>query len=199
MPLFGNLTFKVASGYERDEAIRLRGIVYESELGHHGVDEFDEHAHQLVAVDPHGAIVAAIRILGPEQRPFEIERFVDLSRLLAIDRIAAQVGGFWVRAEDRRVQGQSFLPLGMLKLSFEFAKKHHITDFVMRTHIEELKRFYERGFFRVVDDLAFEHPKWGHVYVMHLNLQHVQAKHKESQDPIARFLLSDPESAGIEL
>ena len=150
MRVFRNLTFKLASGPERTEAIRLRKELYQEELGYHGSDEFDDDAHQLIAVDEDGQIVGAIRILDPLQRPFEIERFVNIESILGDNRTPGQIGGFWIRTADRRVQGGAFLPLGMLKVAFMFARKRGITDFVMRTHVGALQRFYERGLFRLV-------------------------------------------------
>ena len=201
MVLLPKVTFRIASAAERAEAVRLRSQIYKEELGHHGVDEFDDKADHLIAVDSLGEIIAAIRILGPEQRPLEIEKFVDLRRIIGRNRRVAQIGGFWIRAVDRRVQSRSFLPLWMLKVSFTFARKRGITDFVMRTHLEELRRFYERGFFRLVEELGFNHPNWGLVYVMHLDLESIETHHRESKDPIARFLLSDDASrlASIEV
>jgi N-acyl-L-homoserine lactone synthetase len=191
MGLFPGITFKVATGLESVEAIRLRSEIYQDELGHSGVDEFDQSAHHLIAVDSRGEICAAIRILGPEHRPFEIERFVSLNEVVAEGRVAAQIGGFWVRSGDRRVRNPSFLPLGMLKLAYEFARKRQITDFVMRTHITKLRRFYERGFFRLVEGMEFTHPDWGPVYVMHLDLLEFRRRHAVCNDPIAAYLLSE--------
>lgn len=87
----------------------------------------------------------------------------------------------------------------MLKLAYEFAQKQNITDFVMRTHIKQLQRFYERGFFRLVEGMDFNHPKWGPVYVMHLDLLDLKTRHAAGTDPIAQFLLSDVPIAAIEI
>ncbi|MBI4515141.1 MAG: GNAT family N-acetyltransferase [Deltaproteobacteria bacterium] len=189
--LLAGLTFKVAEGPEIARALELRRQIYESELGHHGIDAFDERAHQLVAVDSTDEIVAAARILAPDQRPFEIERFVDLSRFIPTGRSPAQVGGFWIRPEDRRVRGKGFLPLGMLKLAYAFARKNGITDLVMRTHIQQLRGFYTRALFRPLDHMSFVHPDWGRVYVMHLDLTDLEACHSHSREAIARFLAAD--------
>lgn len=199
MTLLPRIRFKVADDLERAEAIRLRGEIYERELGYHGTDEFDDRAHQLIALDSNGEICAAIRILGPNHRPFEIERFVRLADIVAVGRTPAQIGGFWIRPTDRRVHSSSFLPLGMLKLAYVFAGKQGITDFLMRTHITQLQRFYERGFFQLVEGLSFDHPDWGRVYVMHLDLLRFQTTHAASADPIARYLLTESAEITIEV
>jgi predicted GNAT family N-acyltransferase len=186
--LLEGLIFKVAKGPEIAHVLELRRQIYEDELGYHGIDAFDERAHQLIAVDCEGEIVAALRILGPDQRPFEIEQFVDLSAVIPEGRSPAQIGGFWIRPASRRISRQAFLPLGMLKLACAFARKHQITDFIMRTHVEHLREFYRRAFFRPVDDLAFEHPVWGRVYVMHLDLVDLEARCAPFREPIGRFL-----------
>jgi hypothetical protein len=87
----------------------------------------------------------------------------------------------------------------MLKLAYLFAEKQGITDYVMRTHIAELQRFYERGFFRLVEGSTFDHPNWGQVYVMHLDLVDLRIRHAGSTDPIARYLLSESAEAAIEI
>jgi hypothetical protein len=81
LALFEGITFKVAEGPERGRSLEWRRRIYQSELGHDGLDRFDELAHQLIAVDSHGELLAGIRIQGPEQRPLEIEEFVDVTSL----------------------------------------------------------------------------------------------------------------------
>lgn len=188
--MFEGLTFKVAEGLERCRALELRAEIYEQELGHHGIDDFDERAHQLIALDASGEMVAAFRILSPDQRPFEIEQFVNLQGFIATGRSPAQIGGLWIRRGDRRMRGRALLPLGMLKLAYAFARRHEITDLVMRTHIAQLREFYRRALFRSLDHLGFQHPLWGEVYVMHLDLVDLEARCSQSKDPVARFLLS---------
>src|SRR5262245_22912421 len=77
--LFDGLTFRLARGAEREAALRLRTEVYETELPHHGMDEFDASAHLLVAFDTIGCPIAVSRVIAPEQRPFELEQYVDLA------------------------------------------------------------------------------------------------------------------------
>jgi len=53
-----------------------------------------------------------------------------------------------------------------------------------------LRDFYRRGFFRLLENLSFEHPAWGEVFVMHLDFLDLEASHSQSKDPVARFLLA---------
>ena len=188
--MFEGLTFKVAQGVDRDRALELRRTVYEEELGYHGVDDFDKLAYQLIAVDETGDLVSALRIIGPGQRPFEIEQFVELAVIVRAGSCPAQIGGFCIRKDRRPVSRQSFLSLGMLRFAYVFARRQQITDFVMRTHVEQLRDFYRRAFFRVVNELAFHHPLWGPVYVMHLDLIGLEQRWRETRDPIARFMVN---------
>jgi hypothetical protein len=189
--LFEGITFKVAEGPERVRSLEWRKQIYKSELGHEGLDRFDAFAHQLIAVDSSGQLLAGIRIQGPEQRPLEIEEFVDLTSVTGPHAAPGQIGGFWVRPDDRFTARKHLLPMGMLKLAVVFALRRSITDLVMRTPVERLRAFYKRGFFRALDELNFDHPVWGRVFVMHLGLVDFQQRHRGSQDPIARFLLDD--------
>lgn len=186
--MFEGLTFRVAEGIERTRTLQLRRDVYLEELGYDPIDEYDEGAPQLVAVRADGQVVGAFRIVMPSQRPLEIERFVDLSEIVPPGRAVGQSGGLWIRPDYRRVTSRALLPLGMIKLAYTFARKHGITDLVMRTPVPALRVFYRRAYFRDLDHLNFEHPVCGKVCVMHLDLLCLERDQSQLEDPIARFL-----------
>lgn len=188
--VFEGVTLKVADGEERSRALELRRRIYAEELGFDPIDDYDAEAPQLVAIDAHQDLIGAFRIVMPWQRPLELERFVDLSEVLPAGRSPGQVGALWIRPDHRRISSRGFLPLAMLKLAYEFARKHAITDFVMRTPVVALRDFYGRAFFRPLDHLNFRHPVCGWVHVMHLDLVELEALHSKSQDPIARLLFA---------
>jgi len=181
---FQGITFKVADEIERAQALSLRAQIYREDLGHHGIDRFDTLAHHLIARDSEGELIAAVRIIGPELRPLEIEQFIDLSSL--IGGRPAQIGGFWVRREHRQVIRDPFLQIGVLKLAYDFARKHAFTDFVMYTY-SHLLAFYRSAYFEQ-KGLHFEHPTWGRVEVMHLDLVSLESQLVQSEQPLARLL-----------
>lgn len=193
--MFDGLTFKVADLVERAEALELQREVYGGDVGHVPHDEFDEQGYYLIAHDREREVVAAFRVVGPEQRPFDIERFVDLSPLIAADRSVALVGRLCIRHSHRNVSRKSILPVAMMKLAFVFARKHGFTDFVMYT-FPHLLNFYRRAFFRTVD-LTFEHPGYRcRMHVMHLDLIDLDTRLSQSREPMAR-LLCGPDSFNI--
>lgn len=128
-------------------------------------------------------------MLGPDQRPFDLEQFVDLSSIISRDRLPALVGRMCVRHSHRTVSRKAFLPLGMLKLAHDLARKRGFTDFVMFT-FPHLLSFYRTAFFRPVG-ITFEHPAYRcRSHVMHLDLLEFRERCASSVEPFAQLLLS---------
>ena len=124
--LLEGLTFKVADAAERPLALALRREVYHEEFGHLPVDDLDERAYHLVARSENGEIIATLRIVGPEQRPFDIERYVDLGAFFPAERSLALVGGLCIGRDYRSVTRTRFLPIGMFKLAYAFERRAQI-------------------------------------------------------------------------
>jgi predicted GNAT family N-acyltransferase len=186
--VFGSLVFKVADAGERLRALELRRRVYEAELGHDGIDEFDDAAHQLIVCETGGEIVAALRVVGPEQRPFDLEKFLAISTEITANRSVGEVSRFCVRAEYRQIRKDQFIQLGMFKLLYEFAHLHSLTDLVTLS-LPHLRSLYRVAFFRPLSP-PFEHPTWGRVYPMRLDLVDLVNRHSKSQQPMARLLFA---------
>jgi predicted GNAT family N-acyltransferase len=189
--LFDGLTFKIASPLELSGALALRREVYTTELGHDGIDDADEVADHLVACDPAGDVVAALRIVQCHFRPFDVERIVTLSDFLPANRTPAEIARFCIRPDRRHIQKDHMLHVGMLKLAISFARKRGVTDFVTLA-LPRLRNLYRIAFFR---DLrrTVHHPTWGTVHLMHLDLPSLEARCLHSSEPMARLLIgADP-------
>lgn len=181
------LTFKVADEIQRVRALELRSKIYAEELGDPGLDESDTLASHLIAVDDESdEIVAALRLIGPDHRPFDIEQFVALSKFLPPERRPAEASRFWVEREHRAVHRRQLVHLGMLKLLYEYAVRHDITDLIL-LGLPDLIKLYRAAFF-VTLGVEFVHPIWGATQVMHFDLSDVRRTHENSQHPIARLL-----------
>jgi len=181
------LTFRVADDNQKVRALELRSHIYAEELGDPGLDDSDTLASHLIAVDDGSSeIVAALRLIGPDHRPFDIEQFVDLSKLLAPERRPAEASRFWVHRGHRAVHRRQLVHLGMLKLLYEYAVQHNITDLIM-LGLPDLIKLYRAAFF-VAFDVAFVHPIWGSTQVMRFDISEVRRVHQNSRNPVARLL-----------
>lgn len=189
---FKSLHFEIALGSARVQALQLREAIYDAEFGRNNVDLFDDVSIQVVAKTLDDEIVAGVRVIPPDSRPFELERFVDLSKLLGPDRVPAQIGGLFTAPHARSVARWGLIPLGLLKCAIDIGRQLRVTDFVMRTPVEELKDWYGRAYFTEVPALAFDDPIWGRNIVMQLDFVALQNDPKAAVSPIGRFLLGPP-------
>lgn len=164
--------------------------VYSEDVGHvPDLDEFDQGAHYLVALAPTRQVIAAFRIVGPEQRPFDLDRLVDLSAISPPGRSPGLIGRLCVQRDFRMAARSILLPMGMLKLAHLFCKKHGITDLFLYAY-PNLINFYRGAGFRLLD-FTVDHPFWARVHVMHLDLIAFWDRHTHAPQGLARFLLAD--------
>jgi N-acyl-L-homoserine lactone synthetase len=187
-PYFRGLTFKVADHDEKERALELRSRIYAAELGDPGLDHFDQVASHLIAIDERTAdVAAAVRLVGPNDRPFDVETFVPLTAVLPADRQPAEASRFWVRREYRAVHRGQLVHLGMLKLVYEFAKHNSITDIIV-LGLPALAKLYRAAFF-VPLDISIDHPIWGPTQIMRLDITDLSRKSERSKGAVAHLLL----------
>ena len=121
-------------------------------------------------------MVAASRLVGPECRPFEFERYADLASLIGPQTHVGLVGRFCVAHEFRRVPESLWLHLGMLKLMYLVAKKEGITCLVMYT-FGHLLTFYRGAYFEPLDVTFFHSGYDQHMHLMRLNIETFERQH----------------------
>ena len=180
--------FKVATDSERGAALALRSRIYTAELGSPDLDGFDDGAYHVVGLDPDDAVVASVRIIGPEQRPFDIESVFNLSAVLAPDRVPAEISRFCVDPRHRQMHRDHMLHFGMLKAVYDLATKLGITD-IVTLGLPHLKNLYRVGYFSEVGMLC-THPVWGPAHPMRLDLIELRRRYAASSNALARLLLS---------
>jgi predicted GNAT family N-acyltransferase len=183
-----DFTFKTADAEERRHALRLRRDVYSGDLGHVPEDDTDDRANHFVATIRSGDIVAAFRILGPRERPFDLEQYVDLRSIAPPDRTLALIGRLCIRPDYRAIRHSAFIQMGMLKLAHTFAERERISDFVMYT-FPHLLAFYRSAYFSETGQ-TFLHPGYRQkMHVMHLDIVSFRRCYATSDTSLARYLL----------
>jgi N-acyl-L-homoserine lactone synthetase len=187
--LFQGLTFKLANALECTEALALRARVYREELGHSGIDRFDEVAAHLIAKDASGRVISALRLVGSEHRPFDLESLADIDPLIGPGRRPAEISRFCTDRDSRQVHRHQLIPLGMLKLTYLYAVQRQLTD-LFTLGLPHLANLYRAASF-VASEASFDHPTWGKTYLMRLDLLALQHSDKASRGGVARLLLAD--------
>ncbi len=180
--------FKLANDAERRAAIAMRTPIYAAEFGSDGIDEFDDVAYHVVGLTA-GAVVAAVRILGPEHRPFDLESLFNLSDVLPPKRVPAEISRFCVDPAHRQLHRHHMLHFGMLKAIYDLATKLNITD-IVTLGLPSLKNLYRIGYFREMGAPCV-HPGWGLLlHPMRLDLVELRRRHISSSNRLASLLLS---------
>jgi N-acyl-L-homoserine lactone synthetase len=187
---FEGLTFKLANEAERARALALRSEIYAQELGNAGIDSFDGRASHLVALDTAGGVIATLRVIHPESRPFDFERYVSLKAFDCDSNASAEISRFCIEKTHRHLHRGQLVHLGMLKLLYEFASRRGFSD-LFTLVFRPLESLYRTGFFRPTN-VVVNHPTWGETQLMHLNMNALQRDHRSSNHPIARLLLETP-------
>lgn len=183
--LIRGLTFKVAGPDEVEAARALQRATFIEHHGCYTTDAWEDRARHFVIYDTRGELLATFRLVGPDQRPFDLEATVDLSRILEPGRAPALVGRLCIRRDAATPAQYVMLPAGVLKLAYDYSMRHGITDLLLYTY-PKLLNFYRRAFFREFD--MVDHEVWGRMHVMHLDLLGLTEAHRHEDTPLAKFL-----------
>lgn len=192
---FRGLQFAVVAPEQSEQVLLMRRAVYAVDWPgtprEQVIDALDTVSYHLAAYSvADGSVVGAARIVPFDRRPFDLERYVTLSSVIPSERAPAEIGRLCIRKDCRRVQ-TPFVGLGILKLALLAANPLGITDFLL-TALPKLRLLYKKAHFSYVG-VAFQHPTWGHVDVMRLDIQKVIGELRASNLPSARILLEpDP-------
>ena len=158
------LAFSVAGPLTLPGALRLRDAVYTRDLGHVPQDEMEAFATYLVAIARTEQVVACVRFLGPEARPFDLESSVDLVDLLGRESRPALVGRLCVDPGNRQISKSMRIHTGLMDLTLQYASQRGVTDLLLYTY-DNLLRFY-RGARFTDTRIQFTHRDWGNVRLM---------------------------------
>jgi len=147
------------------EAIEIRRRVYIEEfkfdLGGQGPsDEIDNRAYHLIAKTPRGELVASLRLVDEPDRPFEIEKFVDLYSFLRPGWRPAEITRLCIMAPFRRITKASFVHLALLEAVLQLTSRLGISHIVASTR-QELMPVYRYLLFDAYPDITYNHPEIG--------------------------------------
>ena len=151
-------------GLSAREAIDVRRRVYTEEfgfdLGETAVDEFDERAYHLLATTTSGEPVASLRLIDSPERPFEIERFLDLTPYLGPTWHPAEITRLCILAPFRRITRAAFVHLvlleGVLRLTLRLGVTH-----VVASSRDDLMPVYQYLLFDTYQHVTYQHPEIG--------------------------------------
>jgi N-acyl-L-homoserine lactone synthetase len=148
-----------------DEAIDIRRRVYTEEFGFDlggggPSDELDQRAYHLVAKTSNGDPVASLRLLDADDRPFEIERFLDLRLLLNSTRHPAEITRLCILAPFRRITQASFVHLALLESVLRLTQQLGVSHIIASARTE-LMPFYRYLLFTDYPSLTYSHPEIG--------------------------------------
>jgi N-acyl-L-homoserine lactone synthetase len=152
-------------GDNAKEAIEVRRQVYVEEfgfdLGGEGPrDQIDDRAYHLVAKTPDGHLVASLRLVDEPDRPFEIERFVDLHPFLQPGWHPAEITRLCIMAPFRRITKGSFVHLNLLEAVLQLTARLGISHIVASTR-QELMPVYRYLLFDPYPTITYHHPEIG--------------------------------------
>jgi hypothetical protein len=126
------------------------------------------------------------RVIAPEQRPFEIEQYIDLAAFVPNRVRVAQIGGLAIRSDHRNFKRDSAVSIGLLKLSILLAQDLDFSDYVLWA-LPHLRRFYGTASFKEVTG-PIPHPLWGPLWLMHLDLVQLRSTAQTLTSPLMRLL-----------
>lgn len=184
---FPGLRLVVAKGVLRSSALEFRSRLFAKEQGTEGLDEFDQHAVQLVGCH-NGEIVAAARFVDPERRPFGLEQYFDLSAHLDPTARVGELSRYCLHEDWRDIMRGTLLHFGMLKLALAYARARAI-DSIVGSVQPRFRSLYRRVYFKPIGP-TFHHPTFGHTTIMLLSLGPIWADHHGRKHPL-RELLDD--------
>ncbi|MBI1817549.1 MAG: GNAT family N-acetyltransferase [Deltaproteobacteria bacterium] len=173
---------------DRVDAIRVRRQVYCTELGYQGEeDAVDQRAHLCVVRTNDGEAVASLRIVGPAQRPFEIETFRSLDEILPLEHRAAEISRFCALPAFRSIS--SLVHLAAFKFAFGLADCEGFSHFVIWSK-PILAPIYRYLLFETIRDVQFEHPGLGNERhaVLVLDLRDIVTRYRQTRPALWSLL-----------
>jgi len=174
-----------------DVIVALRATVYGGELGY-GAEAFDwgpmdDRAFHLLALDEKESAVAAMRLLGPEARPFELETSVALEPHLRTGHRPGEITRFCIAQEFRPITRGLPVHTGMIRLLHDTCRQHRIDD-VFICAKRGAQRLYEFALYETLAAPEIPYaPLGGEAHVlMRLHIPTLVTRYRAVNHPLRR-------------
>lgn len=185
-------TWTIAPGGDADRADALanRRFVYGQRFGTPWApeeDALDARAFIAVVRLSDGRPVASLRVIGPDDRPLEIEQKLPLGDLLPADARPGEMNRFCILPECRRMG--TGIHMALFQWAFAIARRERFSHYLVLAPAD-VKPIYEFLLFDAVPGVTFEHP-WvaaGVCTPMILDLRDVAGRYREAHHAFTRLL-----------
>ena len=188
-----DVIFRAIAPQELPLALEIRQAVYVDELANEAAtilaDPLDKRAHHFLATTRDGKPVAAMRIIGWEARPFELESFLDIGAFLTPETRAGEISRLCILEKYRNLTRGQFVHAGMWKLAYDYALNCKLTEFWIWAP-PALAKVYEYLGFSQVPGMVFSHPCFANrpYQVLRVNLVRLESDYRARRHPLASLL-----------
>jgi hypothetical protein len=187
-----NSRWLIVPGTEADKlaALQVRWQVYCEELGHRWApsgDPYDQRANLCVVRTPEDQPVASLRIVGPEGRPFEIDRYVPIDDVLPEGSRPAEINRFCILPPFRSIS--SGVHLALFDFMIFLSRKEFFSHFVLASK-PSIAPIYRYLGFEVVRGRSFAHAELANQQhdLMLLELSKLPERYRDARHPLGRFI-----------
>ena len=175
---------------DRSAALQVRWQVYCEELGHSWApsgDSYDQRANLCVVRTAEDQPVASLRIVGPEGRPFEIDRYVPIDDLLPKDSRPAEINRFCILRSFRSIS--SGVHLALFDFMIFLSRRESFSHFILASK-PSIAPIYRYLGFEVVPGRSFAHAELGNQRhdLMLLELSRLPERYRDVGHPLGRFV-----------
>lgn len=189
-------TWTIAPGGDADrrDALALRRQVYEDRFGtpwQPEEDLLDARAFLCVVRLPDGVPVASLRVIGPDDRPLEIESALPpFDELLGPDARPGEMNRFCILPPWRSLA--SGVHMALFQWAFAIARRERFSHFLVVAP-EDVRPIYSFLLFEPIPGRTYEHP-WiaaGVCTPMVLDLRGLSARYRSARHAFTRLLEAD--------
>lgn len=179
---------------DRADALDIRRRVYDERFGtpwQPEEDALDARAFLCVVRLADGTPIASLRVIGPDDRPLEIEETLPpLDELLGRDARPGEMNRFCILPPWRRLS--SGVHMALFQWAFALARRDRFSHFLVLAP-QDVRPIYAFLLFEALGDVTYEHP-WvaaGDCTPMLLELRNLRTRYRKARHTFARLLESD--------